>query len=459
MKKIIIAIATLAILAGGSITAFFIVKNQQDEISKAEIEKANENVLFSFSSDDVNVVEIDCPDGQYITEYTGESWQFTNTDEFVANQDYIINVISYMSTLEAEKSFGSSKEADLTKYGLDSPITITCKTNESDHTIYIGDPTPTNEAYYCMVEGRDDIYSIEYSYGSVLYANKSLLKSKYMLTYSDSEITGFELLRGDEVIYEVEKDESNIWHFIGEHASLKVNSTKISAMISVLTRLKAEEFIEEDLADYSKYGFDKPYAQMKITGSDGKNHSLLFSYYGDDPDYVYILIEESKQVSKYYALDVDYIENTLLDVAVTQIYATYLNTITGLDIDYKGEKIDFDVDSANGKYILNGEDISEYGDDVINNFNSMYNQLSALYFSGVDYDAKVSGEPAITITYHLNDNTDTVMEFIPINADEYWLVINGEYTNYIVSETTISGSYSFMYWYEKLLTSIEEFKL
>ena len=89
----------------------------------------------------------------------------------------------------------------------------------------------------------------------------------------------------------------------------------------------------------------------------------------------------------------------------------------------------------------------------------MYNKLSALYFSDVDYDAEVSGEPAITVTYHLNDNTDTVMEFIPINEDEYWLVINGQYTNYIVSESTISGSYSFMYWYEKLLTSIEEFKL
>ena len=70
-----------------------------------------------------------------------------------------------------------------------------------------------------------------------------------MLTYSDSEITGFELLRGDEIIYEVEKDESNIWHFTGEHSSLQVDSSKISAMISVLTRLKAEEFIEDNFEE------------------------------------------------------------------------------------------------------------------------------------------------------------------------------------------------------------------
>lgn len=459
MKKIIIAVAVLAVLGAGSITAFLLVKNNQDEKQRAETELANENILFQFDSDNVTEVDFNCPDGEFIAELNGENWLFTNTDEISPNQDYIINVISYMCDLSAEKSFGSADDADLSKYGLDSPITVTCRTPEQDYTIYMGDPTPTNEAFYCMVEGKDKIYSIDYSYGSVLYANKELLKTKYLIGYADSEITGFELIRDGKTIYQTSLDENNIWHLDGEYSYLQLDSTKISSMISVLTRLKAEEFIEADLTDYSKYGFDKPYAQMKISGNDGKTHSLLFSKYGEDNTYIYVMIEDSKQVSKYYTVDIEYIENTIMDVIVNQIYSTYISTVNTLDIYYGDEEIHFELDYDNSKYSLNGEDISDCGENVINNLYSMYSALSDLKFSEIDKNAEISGEPEVTVEYHLDENIDTILEFIPKDDDSYWLKINDTYTGFIISKSNVSGDYSFMYWYRKLVTAIEESKL
>ncbi|MDD7184516.1 MAG: DUF4340 domain-containing protein [Oscillospiraceae bacterium] len=459
MKKIIIAVAVLAVLGGGSLGAYFAVKSSQDEKQHIESELANENVLFNFNSDDVTEVDFDCPDGEFIAVLNNGNWQFSNTDEISPNQEYITNVVTYMCDLSAEKNFGKAEDADLAKYGLDSPITITCRTPEKDYTIYMGNPTPTNEAFYCMAEGKDKIYSIDYSYGSVLYANKELLKTKYLTGYSDSEITGFELIRNGESIYKTSLDSDNIWHFDGEYSYLQLDSTKISSMISVLTRLKAEKFIESNLTDYSKYGFDKPYAQMKISGTDGKTHSLLFSKYGDDPNYIYILIEESGQVSTYYTSDVYYIENTVNDVAVTQIYSTYMSTVNTLDINYKGEEIHFELDSENSKYKVNGEDISDYGEEVLTNLYTMYNALSNIGFSGIEKDAKVSGEPEITVEYHLDDDINTVMEFIPKDETSYYLKINGEYTGFTISKPAVEGDYSFIYWYRKLMTAIEEYKL
>lgn len=459
MKKIIIAVAVLAVLGGGSLGAYFVVKNNQDEKQRSESELANENVLFKFSSDDVTEVDFDCPDGEFIAVLNNGSWQFSNTDEISPNQDYITNVVTYMCDLSAEKNFGSSEDADLAKYGLDSPITVTCRTPENDYTIYMGDPTPTNEAFYCMAEGKDKIYSIDYSYGSVLYANKELLKTKYLTGYSDSEITGFELIRNGESIYKTSLDSDNIWHFDGEYSNLQLDSTKISSMINVLTRLQAEEFIESNLTDYSKYGFDKPHAQMKISGTDGKTHSLLFSKYGEDTNYIYILIEESGQVSTYYTSDVYYIENNITDVAVTQIYSTYMSTVNTLDINYKGEEIHFELDSENSEYKVNGEDISDYGEDVLTNLYTMYNALSNIGFSGIEKDAEVSGEPEITVEYHLDDDINTVMEFIPKDENLYYLKINDTYTSFTISRPTVEGDYSFIYWYRKLMTAIEEYKL
>lgn len=459
MKKIIIAIAVLAVLGGSSLGAYFAVKSNQDEKQRIEAEIENENVLFQFNSDDVTGVDFDCPDGKFLAVLNNGSWQFSNTDEISPNQDYIINVVSYMSDLSAEKNFGKAEDADLSKYGLDSPITITCHTADKDYTIYMGNPTPTNEAFYCMAEGKDKIYSIDYSYGSVLYANKELLRTKYLTGYSDSEITGFELIRDGESIYKTVLNSDNIWKLDGEYSYLQLDSTKISSMISVLTRLKAEEFIESDLKDYSKYGFDEPYAQMKLYGTDGKTHSLLFSKYGDDPSYIYILIEESGQVSKYYTTDVYYIENTILDVVVNNIYSTYMSTVNTLDINYCGEEIHFELDSDNSKYILNGEDISDYGEDVLNNLYTMYNALSNTGFSGIEKDAEVSGEPEITVEYHLDEGINTIMEFIPRDESSYWLKINDTYTGFIINKSDTDGDYSFMYWYRKLLNAIEESKL
>ncbi len=459
MKKIIITICVLAVLGGGSLGAYFAVKSDQEEKQRIQTELENENVLFKFNADDVSGVDFDCPDGEFITVLNNGSWQFTNTDEISPNQDYITNVISYMSDLSAEKNFGESEGADLSKYGLDSPITITCHTNDKDYTIYVGNPTPTNEAFYCMAEGKSKIYSIDYDYGSVLYTNKELLKTKYLTGYSDSEITGFELIRDNESIYKTVLNSDGIWKLDGEYSNLRLDSTKISAMISVLTRLKAEEFIESDLKDYSKYGFDKPYAQMKISGTDGKIHSLLFSKYGEDPNYIYILIEESGQVSKYYTADVEYIDNTILDVVVNQIYSTYMSTVNTLDINYNGEEIHFELDSDNSKYTVNGENISDYGEDVLTNLYSMYNALSNIGFSEIDNDAEISGESEITVEYHLDENINTIMEFIPRDENSYWLKINDTYTGFVISKSSIDGDYSFMYWYEKLMTSIEEAKL
>ena len=324
----------------------------------------------------------------------------------------------------------------------------------------MGNPTPTNEGFYCMAEGKDKIYSIEYSYGSVLYTNKELLKTKYLTGYTDNEITGFELIRDGESIYKTVLNSDNIWKFDGEYSYLQLDSTKISSMISVLTRLQAEEFIESNLTDYSKYGFDKPYAQMKISGTDGKTHSLLFSKYDkEDTTYIYVLIEESGQVSKYYTSDVYYIDNNVTDVAVTQIYSTYMSTVNTLDIDYKGENIHFELDADNSKYKVNGEDISDYGDDVLTKLYSMYNALSNINFTGIEKDAEVSGEPEITVEYHLDDDINTIMEFIPKDENTYWLKINDTYTGFTISKPVVEGDYSFIYWYQKLMTAIEEYKL
>nr|MDE5946671.1 hypothetical protein [Oscillospiraceae bacterium] len=115
-----------------------------------------------------------------------------------------------------------------------------------------------------------------------------------------------------------------------------------------------------------------------------------------------------------------------------------------------------DIDYDNSKYIVNDIDISDMDESLEANLYSMYNALSNLKFSEIEKNAEISGEPVITIEYHLDEDINTIMEFIPRDDDSYWLKINDTDTEFIVSDNSISGDYSFMYWYQKLTTAIEE---
>ena len=87
MKKPIIILAAALVLAGGSMGAFLAVKNKKDaETSQAEAMK-KDNVLFSFNEGDINKMEFDLADGDYIIEKTGDdSWELTSEKDFILDQ-------------------------------------------------------------------------------------------------------------------------------------------------------------------------------------------------------------------------------------------------------------------------------------------------------------------------------------------------------------------------------------
>ena len=72
MKKVIIAMVALLVVAGGSFGAFLAVRNKSDKETEKQVSELAENDLFSFDSETVTEISFDCPDGQYKVLHDGD---------------------------------------------------------------------------------------------------------------------------------------------------------------------------------------------------------------------------------------------------------------------------------------------------------------------------------------------------------------------------------------------------
>ncbi|MCD7891172.1 MAG: DUF4340 domain-containing protein [Ruminococcus sp.] len=458
MKKIAVTIGVLAVLAVGSVSAALIVRNNENKKSVEKAALQADYILFSFNSDDITEASIDCEDGYYTAELIDSVWTLSNSDEFTLNHTYIQGICTYMSTLTAEKDYGEATDESKETYGLDDPTIITLSDGKNDYTIYVGDLDPTETYYYVMTEDKEKIYAIDASSASSLKATRLMIKDTYLIPYTDSEVYHVQLLKDNEIVYDLDYDEENsIWTIPDEYSYFTIDQTAITSMINVMTRCEAQEFFDENLEDYSKYGFDEPTAELIVTGSDGSEVKLLFSYYGNNTKtYTYVLYESSGQVAAFYTGDIDFIEDTTADYLVQEVCNISIYDITGFDFTYDGKTDEFSVDMENSSVSMNGTSISDLGSDASSDFTSFYNSISYMKFMTIDFTADTSdAELLMSVTLHLSDGRDTVFELYKADDDSCYIFIDGYYTGAIGDMTDLTGKNSVLDYYEELIDDME----
>lgn len=457
MKRTLIAVIILVVLCVGSLTAFFIVKNKRDKQAEEDAATAADYVLFSFDSDAVNKIRFQLEDGDYTAVLSDDKWQLSDTDEFALNNSFIQSVCTYMCALTAEKDYGEADDSKKAMYGLDTPTIITASDGTSDYTLYIGDISPTGDTYYVMTGEKNKIYAIDSLSGDVLKAKRLMLKNRYLLPYSSGEIANIQLLKNGNTVYDLSYNpENGSWSLPEEYANLIIDNTSPSSMVAVMTRLEAQEFLDENLEDYSKYGFDSPEAELIVTGTDGSVRKLLFSYNGSSSsDDIYVLFEESGQVATFYAPDADFIDYTPDYFLAKYVCNISLYNIEGFDLTYNGVNNSFNTDMNNNFIECDGKSISDIGSEAITAFTNFYNSIVYIEFETIDVTASPEkSDPLFSVNFHLNDGTDTLLELCKANDDSCYVFINGTYTGALVNMSSITGNHAVNEFYTALFEII-----
>lgn len=456
MKRIKTAIAVMAIILIAAVGIYFLASHFNTNKTKKENEEANKLILFNIDEDAIDKVDIHNETGNYIAEYVeNQGWALTNSDEFELNSSAITAICSNFSQLKANKILD---DTDTSKYGFDNPITLTVYTGDTSYKLYIGDATPTYENFYVMKENDDNIYLIDYTTGTILCATKNALKQTNVINFFTSEIDYFCLWKGAEkdenIRFSMNKDENGTWRMDKPYQDTSVYNTQITNFLADATRDEIFSFVAENCpeSDYGKYGFDDPKYVLEVKAGE-KHTKVIFGDYTNNENEMYGLFVDSGQVVTFISNEIAALGYDTMDMMNTTVYSADINDVTEVKVETSDIQALLEINSYEEKYVLNGTQLKD--DDTKSAFISFFNSFNNTYFESIENNQKPKGEPEITITYTLSNNTVNKIEYIPVPGEDsntYWAVKNDEYTGFVVRKKIIANILTS---YEKLAEAVE----
>lgn len=445
MKKVIIAMVALLVVAGGSFGAFLAVRNKSNKETEKQVSELAENVLFSFESDNITEINFECPDGHYKAYYEDETWKLDG-NEFTIDQDYIKTLLYLVSDFTAETNYGVPDDAKKAMYGLDNPSeTITFSDGTENYTVYVGKITPTNDYYYFMVEGKDKVYTVNSIQGSVLKASRMMLKAKDLIPYGDTDIKQITVKKNGKITYDLTYDtESFEWSLPEEYSELPFDQTAVTSMLTTLTRLEAEQMLEEYLDDMTRYGFDKPIAEVTIKGIDGTEKNFIVGGKGDNNQtYTYILMKDSNQVETYYTSELNFINYTPLNFLPDSVASAGIYNITGFEFSFGDIQDSFTLNMTDRILEMNGQSIDMENSEIYTSFQNFYNSFTTLIFTDTDVEITPdNSNPVLTAIYHFDDIDDIKIDFVDAGNDKCYIFKNDVYSGGIVDKSRLIGKNS-----------------
>lgn len=81
-----------------------------------------------------------------------------------------------------------------------------------------------------------------------------------------------------------------------------------------------------------------------------------------------------------------------------------------------GVTAEMKINNYEEEYILNDTQLTD--DDTKSLFISFFNSFNNAYFESIENDQNPDGEPEITITYTLSNNTVNRIEYIPVPREK-----------------------------------------
>ncbi len=462
--KILIALLVVALIFGtGAYIAVDTLKSREEQ---AQQEELNSMQLFNFDEDSINKVEITLPEGNFTIEpSTDTGWAITDTNynyPIELNAYYINTICNYMSNLTALKKLNVSAE-QLSSYGLDQPQPLTCYNGDTAYTLYLGNASATEEYFYVMLPDDPVVYAVDFQKGEIMKGGLSYLKDPYLITWLDVDINYVKLQHKQDISFEIQKNEDNLWEMSAPLKDASLNAANINSMLTSITRLQVDNFVQmvESPKDLAKYHLDDPAYQFTLKNTDGETLTLDFANFKSNDTEVYFVYEESGQIAAISPNGANFLKTEASELMTDTLYSPEYTDVASLSVQVDDLQFNLEMNHEQPSYRLIQQDgtetdITSMNDSVQKAFSSLFQSVSKLTYDSLDLNAEpdTETEPTVIFRYTLNDGTETELSLVPIDDTFYQSFLNGEYTGKIVRRRALSGNAGVITCYEKLLDEI-----
>lgn len=260
--NLLTAVAVLAALSG----AYIGVRNYAAKQEEDKNEKEEKETVLSASSDEIQSVKFLIDKKEVTFQKDGEEWKKSDEPEFPVNQDVLTEAVGYLNEMQADRVLKDVK--DNTEYGLDNPqntITVTTKDNQ-ETSIVIGMENESTSQYYVEKEGEEAaVYVVSgTSIDPFMKTLYDYAQQSSFPTVDSSSVTKVEV-KGQNAAYSLTEDaDTQMWDVEDTDGSERADTSKVNTVLTSLTGLAYSSFADYHCTDLSKYGLEKPYAEITV---------------------------------------------------------------------------------------------------------------------------------------------------------------------------------------------------
>ncbi len=362
---------------------------------------------------------------------------------------------------------------NLSEYGLadeQSPAWYTLTTRGGDeHTVYIGDPTPSGTGYYVRYKGRDAVYVLSSDIAkTVLLPLENMITPMLTLPMNANDyftIQNFAVMQGDNLnvmitfLDEEGKKEiasTSAYHMIYP-SNYSVNTISYSTVLEVLKSFSGNATLayaptEEELTEY---GLLEP-AYTIYYKYQGIEQFVVFSQKNENGNY-YAYSALFDLVSEVPGDSVSWLEWDLIKWVDTPIFMMNINDVATITVESDTASRIYDLEGE-AKELIVTERETGFKPEV-HNFRQFYKSLLSIYLQGYvlgdltadEVSALTEDNPYLTLTIETRSGKLTKFNFYPYSTRRAYYTVNGSGEFYVLRDMAtkiISDS-------EKVMTNTE----
>lgn len=442
-KKLLVLLAVLVLLIGAVFAASRLTAGT-DSDSDSEADAAF--TLFTLDTGTVTAISWDyC--GELSFSAGEDGWQYTADAAFPADETYLDNILTTLSSITAYKIIEGVE--DLDQYGLEAPICAITVTAEETYTLAIGLETGiSGQRYFSLGDGN--VYLVDSSIVDCFtYRLYDMLLWETIPT-----MAGITALRvnGESQDYEITHSPDNSLSYSGEYVWLMgeqlLDPELAEALLCVVSGLTWEDCVEYNAADLSLYGLDVPIAQVEADYEDTSGTAGTFCLDIGTTDHAtyYARLRDSGMV---YTIDAD--------TAVILTYTTYdelkpddvlrmdLGSVDSVEITLDGVTYTVERTTQEETNETDGtvtEQTVYTLDGAEAKFGSILEGLNSMASTGYAYGITPERSVEISFLFHRNTEDYPTVElvFYRYDSTSCLVTLNGETTVFVSREDIVSLS-------------------
>jgi hypothetical protein len=362
---------------------------------------------------------------------TDKGWEMQRTLAAKCDEAAVASVLASLSSLQATR-FLPADSTSLAQFGLEEPsirVAVASSSPPDSHWLFVGDETPTGDAYYAFADGRDRVALIPSSAVDANYKKSPFdLRDKAVLDFTVAQTRGLEI-DYDHMKIKCERATTSAPWNLAEPITASGDDTEINSVLWDIENAKVRKFIDQETADLSAYGLKNPAATVRVYIGAGRTLKKLdFGAETEEGGTVYakrlgqpgVVMVDKRLLDKVKKEPIDLRQKRLFNFATTDIASIEISM---------GDSAFSCVRDTTGEWFASGAEHRHLKKWKMNGVASQISFLRA--FSFVDnpkQDLASAGlsSPQVTVVVTLSDTTTATLELGSVEGDELYVRAGGQ---------------------------------